>query len=339
MTIRYAPADRQRIVRCDVTRIPDEADAETRALLEWVAEAKPPPLHGMSAPDARATFNERRQRTDLDPVSVARIEDRAIDGPAGLIPIRLYAPHGPADGALPTLVYYHGGGFVIGDLDSHDSVCRRIALGGDCLVMAVDYRLAPEHPYPAAAEDAIAALDWTVANATEIGGDPARLAVGGDSAGGKLAAVAAQHARDNDYRQVRLQALIYPAVDPVTPTDSRKRFADVFPIDRDTVAWFHRCYFPDHDRASEPWAAPGLVDDVSGLAPALILTAGLDPLVDEARLYADRLAAAGVPVAYHCFDGTVHGFLGMGKVLPHAEQAIDRVSAALRESFSAAAAA
>ena len=322
-----------------MTRIPDEADAETRALLEWVAEAKPPPLHGMSAPDARATFHERRQRTDLDPISIARVEDRAIDGPAGAIPIRLYAPRAQADGDLPLFVYFHGGGFVIGDLDSHDSLCRRIALRGDCLVMAVDYRLAPENPYPAAPEDAIAAFDWAAANASDFGGDPTRLAVGGDSAGGTLAAVAAQHARSKGTAGLCLQVLIYPLLDPVTETKSRDMFADVFPIDRANIDWFNRCYFQESDRAGEAWAAPGLADDVANHAPALILTAGLDPLVDEARRYADRLAKAGVPVAYHCFEGTVHGFLGMGKVLPHAEQAIDRVSVALKESFSAPAAA
>ena len=319
-------------------RIPDEADAETRALLEWVADANPDPLHGMSATEARATFNERRLRTDLDPIDIARVEDRTIDGPAGPLPVRLYAPRSADHGALPLFIYYHGGGFVIGDLDSHDAVCRRFALGGDCLVMAVDYRLAPEHPYPAAAEDAVTALDWAVANTHDIGADPTRIAIGGDSAGGNLAAVAAQHAREKSYDQLRLQALIYPLVDPVNQTASRERFADVFPIDRDTVDWFNRCYFPNPVRIGEPYAAPGLVDDLSNLAPALIITAGLDPLVDEGAQYAERLSAAGVPVTYHCYEGTVHGFMGMGKVLPHAEQTIDRVTNALGAAFASNAA-
>ncbi len=321
-----------------MTRIPDEADAATRALLEWVADAKPEPLHGMSANDARATFNERRLRTDLDPIDIARVEDRTIDGPAGPLPVRLYAPRSADKGTLPLFIYYHGGGFVIGDLDSHDSVCRRFARGGDCLVMAVDYRLAPEHPYPAAAEDAVAALDWAVANAQVIGADPKRLAIGGDSAGGNLAAIAAQHAREKSYDQLLLQALIYPLVDPVNQTASRDRFADVFPIDRDAIDWFNRCYFPDEARIGEPYAAPGLVDDLSNLAPALVITAGLDPLVDEGAQYADRLSAAGVPVSYHCHEGTIHGFMGMGKVLPHAEQTIDRVTRALDDAFASKAA-
>lgn len=322
-----------------MTRIPDETDAETRALLEWVLEAKPDPLHGMTAPEARATFNERRQRTDLDPIEIERVDDATIDGPAGPIPVRLYAAREASDGALPLLVYYHGGGFVIGDLDSHDSVCRRIARGADCLVMAVDYRLAPEHPYPAAAEDAVAALDWAVANARDIGGDPARIAVGGDSAGGNLAAVAAQHAREKGYSQVVFQALIYPLVDPVNQSESRKRFADVFPIDEQTIAWFNRCYYADETRLGEPYAAPALIDDFANLAPALIVTAGLDPLVDEGAQYADRLSAAGVPVVYHCHEGTIHGFMGMGKLLPHAEKTIDQVATALADTFKTAAAA
>jgi len=167
-------------------RIPEEADAETRALLEWVAEADPPPLHGMSALEARAEFAERRVRSELSSVPVARVEDRAIAGPASPIPLRIYAPR-EGEG-LPVLVYYHGGGFVIGDLDSHDSICRRIAVAADCLVVSVAYRLAPEAPYPAAVDDAMAAFDWCAEHVGEVGGDAARLAVGGDSAGGGLAA-------------------------------------------------------------------------------------------------------------------------------------------------------
>ena len=316
------------------TRIPVEADAATRALLEWVAEADAPPLRGMTPEDARRAFDERRERVDLDPEPVARVEDRAIDTPAGAIPVRLYDPRGGSGGAPPMLVWHHGGGFVIGGLDSHDSLCRRVANAADCLVVSVDYRLAPEHPYPAAAEDAVAALEWVAGNAAAIGGDPARIAVGGDSAGGNLAALAAQHARDRGAPELRAQILVYPALEPAGRYESAETWADVFPIDRKTIAWFYGHYHGDGARIGEPWASPGRVADLSGLAPATILTAGLDPLRDEGAAYASRLSEAGVPVEYHCHDGTVHGFLGMGKALPHAGDAIRRIAAALRAAFA-----
>jgi acetyl esterase len=309
-------------------RIPEEADAETRALLDWVAEAKPPPLHGMSALAARAEYAERRVRSELSSVPVARVEDRAIAGPASPIPLRIYAPR-EGEG-LPVLVYYHGGGFVIGDLDSHDSICRRIAVAADCLVVSVAYRLAPEAPYPAAVEDSMAAFDWCAAHVGEVGGDPTRLAVGGDSAGGGLAAYVAQQRRE----RICYQVLIYPYMDPNADTGTRRACTDVFPIDKPTIDWFNELYVPDAARHSEVGAAPGLVEDVTGLPGAIVLTAGLDPLCDEAKAYADRIAAAGVPLTYHCDPGTIHGYLGMGKLLPHAERAIEKIGVALRAVFA-----
>ncbi len=306
-------------------RIPEETDVETRALLEWVAEAEPPPLHGMTALEARAAYAERRVRSELSAVPVAWIEDRAIAGPASPIPLRIYA--GREGERLPVLIYYHGGGFVIGDLDSHDSICRRIAVAAGCLVVSVAYRLAPEAPYPAAVEDSLAALDWCTAHVAEVGGDPTRLAVGGDSAGGGLAAYVAQQR----CAQLRYQVLIYPYMDPNAETETRKSCADVFPIDKATIDWFNAQYLPDAARYSEVGAAPGLVEDVTRMPAALVLTAGLDPLCDEAKSYADRLATAGVPCIYHCDPGTIHGYLGMGKFLPHAERAIEKIGAVLRE--------
>ena len=314
-------------------RIPGEADAATRALLEWVNESDAPPLHGMSPQDARRAFDERRERVELAPEPVAETHDLAIDTAAGAIPARLYAPR--SGGAPPGLaVYFHGGGFVIGNIESHDPLCRRLANRAGCRVLSVDYRLAPEHPYPAAAEDAVAALEWAAANAAALGGDPARMAVAGDSAGGNLAAIAAQHARDAGAPELRAQILIYPALDPGARTESIAAFADVFPIDKAMIAWFYRHYYGGGERIGEPRAAPGLIENVSGLAPATILTAGLDPLRDEGAAYAERLAHAGAPVDYRCYEGTVHGFMGMGKVLPHAEDALDRIAEALRQAFA-----
>ncbi len=321
------------------TRIPDEADPPTRALLEWVNDAAPPPLHGMAPADARRAFDERRARVDLDPVPLARIEDLAFDGPGGPVPVRLYGPR-PAGGApLPLLVYFHGGGFVIGNLESHDSLCRRLADGAECLVAAVDYRLAPEHPFPAAAEDAAAALDWAAENAAALGADGERIAVAGDSAGGTLAAVTARHvrdrARDRGAPALRAQVLAYPGLDPANRHASTAAFADVFPIDKAMLAWFYGHYFGGRPAPSgDPRAAPGLAADLAGLAPATILTAGLDPLCDEGAAYAERLREAGVAVDYVCYEGTVHGFLGMGKALPHAERAIARMCAALGAAFA-----
>lgn len=321
------------------TRVPDEADAPTRALLEWVNDAAPPPLHGMAPEDARRAFDERRARVDLDPVPLARIEDLAFDGPGGPVPVRLYGAR-PAGGApLPLLVYFHGGGFVIGNLESHDSLCRRLADGAEWLVAAVDYRLAPEHPFPAAAEDAAAALDWAAENAAALGADGGRIAVAGDSAGGTLAAVAARHARDRARDRgapaLRAQVLVYPGLDPANRHPSTSAFADVFPIDKAMLTWFYGHYFGGRPApAGDPRAAPGLAADLAGLAPATILTAGLDPLCDEGAAYAERLREAGVAVDYYCYEGTVHGFLGMGKALPHAERAIARACAALEAAFA-----
>ena len=317
-----------------MTRIPDEADAPTRALLEIINETAPPPLHTMSAEGARAEFAERRVRSDLDSIDLARVEDAQIRGPGGAIAIRMYAPRPGTGHGLPMFVYYHGGGFVIGDLDSHDAVCRRIALAADCLVIAVDYRLAPEHPYPAAVVDAVAAFTWLAGHAHAIGGDAKRIAVGGDSAGGNLAAVVAQEMRNTGGPKISLQVLIYPAVEPRDSRDSYKKFADVFPIDRPTIDWFYSQYYTDPSRTSEPWAAPGLVEDLSGLAPALVLTAGLDPLCDEGAAYAERLKTAGVDATHHRDPGTIHGYMGMGKFLPHCEQAIARIGAVLKFTFS-----
>ncbi len=314
-------------------RIPGEADAPTRALLEWVEESNPPPLHGMSPQEARRAFDERRERVELAPEPVAETRDIAIDSAAGAIPARLYTPAGGA-APRPLALYFHGGGFVIGNLESHDSLCRRLANRAGCLVLSVDYRLAPEHPYPAAADDAAAALEWAAANAAALGGDPARMAVAGDSAGGNLAALAAQHARDAGAPELRAQILIYPALDPGARNESTAAFADVFPIDKATIAWFYKHYYGDGARIGEPRAAPGLAKNLSGLAPATILTAGLDPLRDEGAAYAERLARAGVPTTYRCFEGTVHGFMGMGKVLPHAEEALAQSAEALRQAFA-----
>lgn len=312
------------------TRSPEEADAPTRRLLEWVQASPLPPITALTPKAARVAYEEGLRKTDFDPLPLPRIEDREIPGPAGPLRIRIYRPLVAAH--LPVAVFYHGGGFVIGSLSSHDRLCRQLAAAAGCLVVSVGYRLAPEHPYPAAVEDAIAALDWITDDADALGADRKHLAVAGDSAGGTLAALAARHARARGL-PLALQVLLYPALDQAGDTPSRRRYADVFPIDRATIAWFNRHTF-GHDRpVLEVDASPGRAEDLEGLAPALIVTAGLDPLLDEAAVYAGRLKAAGVPVRYRCFAGTIHGFLGMGKALPAAAEAVELVGRELRQAF------
>jgi acetyl esterase len=310
-------------------------DSDLQNVLDMIKEANRPPYRDIPVAEARAGYQAMVQLLDPEEEAIHRTEGRTIPGPAGEIPLRVYWPRALAPGeSLGVFIFLHGGGFVIGDLDSHDAVCRRIALAADCLVIAVDYRLAPEHPYPAAVEDAVAAFTWLAGHAHAIGGDAKRIAVGGDSAGGNLAAVVAQEMRNTGGPKISLQVLIYPAVEPRDSRDSYKKFADVFPIDRPTIDWFYSQYYTDPSRTSEPWAAPGLVEDLSGLAPALVLTAGLDPLCDEGAAYAERLKTAGVDATHHRDPGTIHGYMGMGKFLPHCEQAIARIGAVLKFTFS-----
>lgn len=242
------------------------------------------------------------------------VSDRRIPGPAGDIPVRIYRRFGLAEGA-PAIVYLHGGGWATGDLDTHDGTCRLLADESDCVVVAVDYRLAPEHPFPAAVDDAVAAYRWVHRNARELSVEPGRVGVMGDSAGGNLAAVIAQVTRDTDVPPPVAQCLVYPATDARMREPSHKIFGDGFLLTHESMVWFRSQYLPDEADWDSPLASPIEQPDLSGLAPALIVTAGFDPLRDEGRLYAERLAEAGVVTRYRCYDDMVHGFFGMG-ILP-----------------------
>jgi acetyl esterase len=297
-----------------------------------------PPLSSLSPADARALYREGGRRNGGPRVEMAAVRDLAAPGPGGPIPLRLYRPEGVAERGAPALVFIHGGGWVIGDLDSHDGVCRRIAQDANCLVVAVDYRLAPEHPAPAAAEDVTAALRWIAAHADEIGADPARLAVGGDSAGGNLSAVATVAAREMVV-PLRCQILIYPSVDnraapPAYPSRDANR--DVPPLTPDVLAWFTRQYLPE-PRLRDDWRqSPIVVPDKAGLPPALVIVAGRDPLHSEGLAYADALEAAGVPVERLDVPGMIHGFITMGGIMAAADKAFDAIAAELRERFAQA---
>ena len=306
-------------------------DPNMKAMLDQMEAMGAPPLHSMTPADARASMDAMVAL--MGPVEdVASVADRTIDAGGQTLPVRIYRPDGLGDGPAPTLVFYHGGGFVIGGLVSHDRDCRALANRGKCQVIAVDYRLAPENPFPAAPDDAIAALEFVVANAAELAVDVDRLAVGGDSAGGNLSAVVALHARDAGI-PLRLQLLIYPAVaGKEGDYPSRVDNATGYMLDADSIRWFTSAYFPDGE--PDDWrAAPMRAASHEGVAPALVITAEYDPLRDEGEAYAAKLESDGVPAKATRYDGMIHGFFGMGGIVPAANAAVDEAGDALREAL------
>lgn len=306
-------------------------DPNIKNLLDQMEAIGAPPLHTLSEADARAAMDAMVMMMGQGE-TVASTEDRTIDLGDRQLPVRVYRPEGLADGPAPTLVFYHGGGFVIGGLASHDGDCRALANRGLCQVIAVDYRLAPEHPFPAAAQDAIDALAHIVAHAAELGVDPAHVAVGGDSAGGNLSAVAALHARDAGI-DLKLQLLIYPAVAGEGDYPSRTENATGYMLDEDSIAYFTTRYFPDGLPEGDWRAAPMEAASHERVAPALIITAEFDPLRDEGEAYARKLEAAGVVAKATRYDGLIHGFFGMGALVPAAKAAVEEAGQALREAL------
>jgi acetyl esterase len=262
-----------------------------------------------------------------------RVQDRTIDGPAGPVNVRIYWP--PTDHATPpVLLFFHGGGFVAGDLDTHDGTCRQHAVGADVVVVSVDYRLAPEHPYPAAVEDAWAATQWVAEHGSELGADASRLAVGGDSAGGTISAVLAQRARDQGAPKILFQLLWYPSTLWDTSLPSFTENADAPILNRDAVAAFSRWYAGEVDLSDPPpGMAPGRAENLAGLPPAYIAVAGHDPLRDDGIRYGELLTAAGVPVEVDNAETLVHGYVGYAGVVPAATDALDRGLAALRAAL------
>jgi acetyl esterase len=307
-------------------------DPQARALLEQISAAGIPPVSTLSVAEARRATAARRALVAGEPEPVDRVEDGAIPGPDGRrMAVRVYRPGG--ERPLPVLVYFHGGGWVLGDLESHDAVCRGLANAAGCTVLSVDYRLAPEHKFPAAAEDAYAAAQWASAHAAEIGGDGTRLAVGGDSAGGNLAAVVAQMARDRGGPALAYQLLIYPVTDHAFDTRSYLENADGYLLTRGDMIWFWRHYLPSEAEGSNPYAAPLRAKDFRGLPPALVITAEFDTLRDEGEAYAARLREAGVPAESRCYPGMIHGFVGSAEVLDAGKRAIRQAGEALRAAF------
>ncbi len=307
---------------------------QARALLDLMEKSGLPPVHTLSPADARALYRERRGLTQPAPPAVSVVRDLQAQGPHGAIPLRLYRPAGAQDAAvLSVLVYFHGGGFVIGDLDTHDVLCRELANGAGCAVVAVDYRLAPEHPFPCAVDDCLAATRWVADNAAELRLDAARLAVGGDSAGGNLAAVVSLLARDAGDLPIVFQLLIYPATDARCGAASHQTNGQGYLLTTESMAYYLGHYFRNaQDKLSER-ASPLLSRDLSRLPPALVLTAGYDPLRDEGLQYAQRLSEAGNRVTAVCFECQIHGFILMGKVLDEANSAVAMCAVELQRAL------
>jgi acetyl esterase len=306
-------------------------DHDAGILLEMIRAANRPAFETVGAAEARQLFMAGRKVLAPDPMPVAELRDLAIPGPGGPIPARLY--RAAASGVLPVLVFFHGGGWVVGDIESHDTVCRHLANRAGCAVISVDYRLAPEHKFPAAVEDCLAATAWVAGNAAALRVDPARLAVGGDSAGGNLAAVVSLLARDRGGPRITCQLLIYPATDAAMRHDSIARFAEGYVLTRSTMRWFYEQYLRAPEDAADWQASPLAAPDLGGLPSAFVLTAGYDPLCDEGDAYAARLAASGVAVTHRRFPGQVHGFAMNGKIIRAAETALDETAAAMRTAW------
>jgi acetyl esterase len=298
---------------------------QVAALLERAARSPLPKYHTVSPFVARRIYRDTRAALSPKPPEVAEVRLLAFETYA----LRAYRP--AETGRVPALVYFHGGGWTIGDLDTHDALCRQLAVGAHCAVFSVDYRLAPEQPFPAAVEDCIAATKYVAQNADAL--NVGAIAVGGDSAGGNLAAVVALQARDAGGPALAFQLLVYPATDQRLGTASHERNAHGYLLERESIEFFRRCYLPDAKAHGDWRASPLLAQDHRGLPPALVITAGYDPLVDEGKSYAERLRKAGVEVAYREYPDMVHGFLLLGGVLDTANAAVAECCAALRRAF------
>ncbi len=307
-------------------------DPEAKMLLEQMTTVVRP-FDELSVVEARAAIATLSAAAG-EGEAVARVENRTVPGPRGEIPIRVYTPEGRAP--FPVLVYFHGGGWVIGNLETHDGVCRHLANAAGAVVVSVDYRLAPEHPFPASGEDAYAATRWVAANAAVIGGDAKRIAVGGDSAGGNLAAVVSLMARDRGGPPLVFQLLAYPVTDtPSANTASYRENAEGYFLTAKMMHWFWNHYCGKNPDLSDPYLCPLRARDLKRLPPALVITAEFDPLRDEGEAYAARLREAGIPATSKRYPGMIHGFFGMGALLTQARAATKEAASALRAAFAA----
>ena len=304
-------------------------DPQIMQVMEQVAALGLPAAHTVSPAEARANAKLRPRAPGSE---VANVEDRNIPGPDGDVPVRIYTPEG--DGPFPILAWYHGGGWVVGDLESADGSARNLCVGGQCVVVSVDYRLAPETKFPGPAEDCWAATTWAVDNASSFNGDPTRLAVGGDSAGGNLAAAMSLMAADRGGPEIAFQLLVYPVTDADLNSVSYGENGEGYSLTKATMQWYWDHYLSGGEDAANPYAAPHQAKSLAGQPPALVITAEYDPLRDEGEAYAKRLQEAGVAATSTRYDGVIHGFFSMGAVVDKGQQAVDEASAALRKAFS-----
>ncbi len=308
-------------------------DSRTQWFLQLLARGGQKPLPQLGVVRARTEFDAFQAIMGGRPAAVGEIVDRTIGTPEGQMRVRLYRPAGSVARLLPTILYFHGGGWAIGSLEGYDLPCRFFCARTGCAVVAVDYRLAPEHKFPAAVDDALTSFRWLAANATSLGFDPARIVVAGDSAGGTLAAVVAQQMRGQPGAPC-LQWLIYPATDVAGQTASHESCGERFLLTRADMEWFAHQYLNDPAETSDPRVSPLRAADLSGLPPALVFTAGFDPLRDEGQAYAARLAAAGVKTIHREFDSLIHGFIGMRGALQGAARAMDDMVVGLRHELA-----
>ncbi len=306
-------------------------DPQAQKLLDAEKAAGSLPLHFLPVAVSRAKRDAVYSTSEgFEPVT--QVQDIFIPSPAANIMIRVFTPAGV--GPFPVVVYFHGGGWVLSNINTHDSLCRRLTNQSGCLVVAVEYRLAPENKFPAAIEDAYAATQWVSNNAALFNGDPAKIAVAGDSAGGHLATVVAQLSRDREGPNLSYQVLIYPVTDYFLPgTDSYKEFADGYCLDRDSMIWYWFNFLPNDIEINNPYICPLRTPDLSGLPPAFIITAEYDPLRDEGELYAKRLEESGVPTKLMRYDGMMHLFVLQWRWLDKGREAIDSIGAELLKAF------
>jgi acetyl esterase/lipase len=303
--------------------------------LEIMARMNLKPIEAMNPVEARAQMEATARSRRAEPLPVGRVEDRDIPGPAGPIPVRLYRPQATSGRPVPAIAYYHGGGHVIGSLDTHDFIARNLCAGAEALVLSVDYRMGPEHRFPAAVDDSFAALGWLHANSAALGADPDRLGVHGDSAGGNLAAVVALMARDAGGPRLCLQSLVYPVADYRMGTASYETFAEGYGmLTRAAMEWFRGHYLRTPEEADDWRASPLKAASLKGVAPAIVITAECDVLHDEGLSYAAALRKAGVPVEYREYEGMIHAFFGMVPAVDDAMNAQRAVAAAFKKAFA-----
>ena len=308
-------------------------DPQVEIILGLAKKANLPEIWQLTPDQGREQYLMRVNKLKYSE-PIFHTEDRRITGPGSDIALRIYKPREIKTAEkLPVLMWFHGGGFVIGSLDTHDSVCRMLANQADCIVVSVDYRLAPEAKFPAAVEDCQAALKWVALHAVEFGGDSSCIAVGGDSAGANLATVIAILARDAAHPKLAFQLLIYPCVAPEPETASHHKFKEGYILSRNSITWFYRQYLRSGKDVNDFRFAPLMLDDLSGLPPSLIVVAGYDPLRDEGIDYARRLIEAGNRVRLSNYEGMVHGFYLMGGAVDAAKRAVSESAEAMREAF------